>query len=297
MTYLQMSEHQCQRPLRMPREVVTHLCALLNDDLQLMGFGGHPMPVALKVTAALNFYASASFQGSTSNLCGASQSAVHRCIREVTNALYRRASDYVRFRMDPESQDLRALGFGAIAGFPQVQGVIDCTYVAIKAPAGQPAEYLNRKGFYSLNVQLAAAMAHSSSTSLRCHCCLLHLAGMAPDTGEKPHQRCREYNACHGSTRATIELAFGMLQMRLCCLDRSGRALQYAPDRVGRIVAVCCALHNFAIQRGEALQGSSLVTGALQTSLLAGLFQQQRFKSERGYLQGWLPLKYGASTC
>ncbi|XP_067894186.1 putative nuclease HARBI1 [Heterodontus francisci] len=104
--------------------------------------------------AARNFYTSASFQGHTSDLCGVSQSAVHRCIREVTNALYRMAGDYVRYGTDPESQHQRALGFGAIVEFPQVRGVIDCTHVAIKVPGGQPAAYFNRKGFYSLNVQL-----------------------------------------------------------------------------------------------------------------------------------------------
>ncbi|XP_067911598.1 putative nuclease HARBI1 [Heterodontus francisci] len=147
MTCLQMSDRQCQRRLRMPRVAVTHLSALLHDELQPMGFAGHPMPVVLKVTAALNFYTFASFQGPTSVLCGVSQSAVLCCIREVTDALHRRAGDYVRFKTVPESQHQKVLGFGAITGFAQLQG-------AIKAPVGQPAAFLNRKGFYSLNVQL-----------------------------------------------------------------------------------------------------------------------------------------------
>ncbi|XP_067908370.1 putative nuclease HARBI1 [Heterodontus francisci] len=138
----------------MSSEAVTHLCALLNNDLQPLGFGGHPMPVALKVTVPLNFYTSASFQGSTGDLCGVSQSAVHLCIWEVTNALYRTAGNYVLFRTDPESQARRVIGFGTTAGFPQEQGLSDCTHVVIKAATEQPATYVNRKGFYTLNVQL-----------------------------------------------------------------------------------------------------------------------------------------------
>ncbi|XP_067908698.1 putative nuclease HARBI1 [Heterodontus francisci] len=250
MTYLQMSERQCQRRLQMAREAVTHLCALLNDDLQPMGFCGHPMPVDLKGTAALNFYTSASFQECTSDLCGVMQSAVHHCIREVTNALYRRAIDYVCFRMDPESQAQRAIGFGFIAGLPQVQGLIDCTHVAIKAPAGRPAAYLNRKDFHSLNVQLVCDH-HGGVASWRqgfpLQKWLLTLVrNLTSDAEER-------YNASHGATRATIEQAIGMLKMLFRCLDRSGGALQYQSERAACIIAVCCALCNYALSKGETL--------------------------------------------
>jgi len=42
-----------------------------------------------------------------------------------------------------------------VSGLPGVIGAIDCTHIAIQSPGGQDAEiYRNRKGYYSVNVQL-----------------------------------------------------------------------------------------------------------------------------------------------
>ncbi|XP_067899186.1 putative nuclease HARBI1 [Heterodontus francisci] len=270
----------------MSREDVTHLCALLNDDSQPMRFGGHPMLVVLKITVALNFYASELFWGSTGNMCGVSQSSVHHCIKEVTNALFKRASDHIRYRTDPERQAEGAIGRGAIAGFSQVQSAIDCTHVAIKAPADQPVTFINRKGFHSLNVQLVCN--HRKHFLQVCACFLgschdayiprqsqvpllftppahlqewilgdkaYPLMSWLLTPGRNATNNAEECNTiCHDFTQATIKQAIGMLKMRFCGLDRSGGALQYAPDRVGCIVVVCCILLYIAVQKGEGLQ-------------------------------------------
>ncbi|XP_067904633.1 putative nuclease HARBI1 [Heterodontus francisci] len=213
----------------MAREAMTHLCVPLNDDLQPRGFGEHPMPLALKMTAALNFYATASFQGPTGDLIG------------ITH------------------QDKRAISFGSITGFQQLQGIIDCTHVTIKAPARRPAEYINRKDFHSINTQLSQLLLLFTE--------LAQMEGWLLGDKVYPLQTWflklvrhlitaaeERYNTSHGATRATIEQAIGMLKMRFHCLDRSGGALQYEPERVVRIIAVYCALHNHAFNRGEALQ-------------------------------------------
>ncbi|XP_067899198.1 putative nuclease HARBI1 [Heterodontus francisci] len=197
-----------------------------------------------------------------------------------------RAGDYVHLTTDPESQAWRAIGFSSIAGFPQVQGVIDCTHVTIKALAGQPAEYVNRKGFYSINVQLVCDqwkcfMQICSHFPGSCHDAFVLCQSQLPllftelaqmegwllgDKGyplqtwllipvRQPTIAAEEgYNVSHGATRATIEQAIGMLKMCFCCVNRSGAALHYEPDRIALIFAVCCALHNYANKRGEALQ-------------------------------------------
>ncbi|XP_067890524.1 putative nuclease HARBI1 [Heterodontus francisci] len=236
----------------MSREAVTHLCALLNEDLQQMGFGGHPLLVALKVTVALNLYTSASFQGPTGDLCGVTQSAVHRCIREVTDALYRRAGDHVRFRTDPERQAQRVIGFASIAGFPQL--VCDHRKRFIQVYAHFPdnchdAFILCQPQVPLLFTELAQIegwilgdKGYPLQTWL-----LTTLRNTTSDAKER-------YNACHRSTRATIKQAIDMLKLRFRCLDKSGGALQYAPERVACLISVCCALHNFALNRGEALQ-------------------------------------------
>lgn len=45
--------------------------------------------------------------------------------------------------------------FQAIRNFPGVLGAIDCCHIRIKKSGGDLAQYyINRKGFYSLNVQV-----------------------------------------------------------------------------------------------------------------------------------------------
>ncbi|XP_067872023.1 putative nuclease HARBI1 [Heterodontus francisci] len=195
---------------------------MLEDELRPMGFSGHPMPVSLKISVAFNFYASGSFQGFTADMCGVSQTAAHHCIKEVTNALFKRAGDYVRYRTDPDSQAQRTIGFGPSLDSPRC-----------KVPMAQPAALINRKSFHSINGWI-----------LRDKTWLLRNPCTAAE---------ERYNICHSSTQVTIEQAIGLLKMRVCCLDQSGGALQYAPARVSCIVVVCCALHNLALQRGEAL--------------------------------------------
>ncbi|XP_053567989.1 meiosis-specific protein MEI4 [Bombina bombina] len=56
------------------------------------------------------------------------------------------------------------------------------------------------------------------------------------------------FNEAHRSTRGIIERTFGLLKMRFRCLDRSGGAMQYAPEKVAKIILVCCILHNIAIK-------------------------------------------------
>ncbi|CAG4969559.1 unnamed protein product [Colias eurytheme] len=44
--------------------------------------------------------------------------------------------------------------FFAIAGFPRVVGAVDCTHIKINSPGAQSEIYHNRKGYFSLNVQM-----------------------------------------------------------------------------------------------------------------------------------------------
>ncbi|XP_053572148.1 putative nuclease HARBI1 [Bombina bombina] len=66
-----------------------------------------------------------------------------------------------------------------------------------------------------------------------------------------PRRRCEvKFKEAHRSTRGIIERAFGLLKMRFHCLDHSGGVMQYAPEKVAKIILVCCILHNIAIRRG-----------------------------------------------
>ncbi|XP_067858713.1 putative nuclease HARBI1 [Heptranchias perlo] len=154
LSFLDLSEEQCIWRLRVSRQVVADICSLLNDELFPDGPSIIFLPFTVKVTTALNFFASGSFQGATGDITGVSQSSARKCIRQVTNGLFHRASHYINFPMDDRSQMERAVGFHAVAGFPRVQGIIDYTHIAIRAPPREPGLFVNRKGYHSMNTQL-----------------------------------------------------------------------------------------------------------------------------------------------
>ncbi|XP_067901790.1 putative nuclease HARBI1 [Heterodontus francisci] len=226
---------------------------LIEDVVHLRGREGQ----ALKVSVAVNFYDSGSFQGSTGEMCGISQSMTHHCIK-ITNGMFRRAGDYVCFCIDPNSQAERAIGFWAIAGFSQVQGVIDCMHVAIKAPTDQPAAFIDQKGFHSRNVQLVLRQQQELLSVCThfpgsCHDSFMLCQSRLPQSFTPMPKVCgwnlggkgnplkrrlltplrkpqtevqRQNNQYHLLSRTTIEEAIGFLKMRFRCLDWLGGTLQ-----------------------------------------------------------------------
>ncbi|XP_067829836.1 putative nuclease HARBI1 [Heptranchias perlo] len=285
-SYLSLSEEQCVRRLGFTREAVTELCHLVQAQLQPRTRAWTALPVAVKVTVALNFYTTGSFQAATGLINDITQFAIHCCIRDVTEVLYAKRNQFIFFPMGLEKQEERAMGFSRMAGFPRVQGVIDCTHIALRAPYQDPGIYINRKGFHSLNVQLVcdhrqrvmqvcARYPGSTQNSF-----ILRQSSIPPlfhtdprvsgwllgDKGYPlstwlmtPVRRPRtagekNYNWKHSSTSTAIRRTVSQLKQRFRCLSRSGGSLQYSPDRVSKFIVVCCMLHNFALQRGQALE-------------------------------------------
>ncbi|XP_067867136.1 putative nuclease HARBI1 [Heterodontus francisci] len=194
------------------------------------------MPVAPKITVTLNFYASGSFQGSTGDLCWISQAAAHCCIQEVTNALFKKAGDYVRYRTNPDSQAERVIGFGAIARFPQAQAATTPTYFdSPRCHSFSDPLFAIRDGFSVTGIPIEDMATHVCEEPSYCSRVeVQHLPQLHP---------------------SYYRQAIGLLKLRFHCLDRSGGALQFAPVRESPVVVVCCSLHNPALQRGKALHG------------------------------------------
>uniref|UniRef100_UPI00398F3316 putative nuclease HARBI1 n=1 Tax=Pristiophorus japonicus TaxID=55135 RepID=UPI00398F3316 len=216
-----MSEEQCLRRLRFRKEVVTELCYLLRTYLAADTSIRTSLSVAMKVTVALNFYATGTFESPVGDKCNSSQFAIHCCICQVTDALYGKRLDYIKFSMSREDKDECNRGFASChdafilweTSVPQL----------FKPPHVGCGWLLGNKGY-----------------------------GVAPLRNPTIPAEQR-YNTSYTTTQAIIEQTIGILKQRFPCLDRSGGALQYSPDRVSMITDVCRMLHNLAIMRAQPL--------------------------------------------
>ena len=66
---------------------------------------------------------------------------------KVITQLYK--SEFIRIKSGTHSYL-----FVIYAGFPNVLGCIDCTHIRLKKPNNNVADFVNRKGYHSLNVQV-----------------------------------------------------------------------------------------------------------------------------------------------
>ena len=281
-TYLSLSEEECRRKLRLTRQAVTDICHLLADELGTDARCPYALPIAVKITAALHFYASGSFQHPLSCIGRISQSAVSSAIHAVTSGLVQHAGEYIKFPVTPDSQERTKQELWTKYGFPGVLGAIDCTHVQLRAPSLNALTYINRKGTHSINIQVI------SDANCRINHVFANYPGSSHDSfilanstipvifeGNPPLDgwllgdngyplktwlmtpflmpatvREMAFNRKHTQTRSVIERTFGILKMRFRCLDRSGGTLQYGPQKVAAFFVACCVLHNIAMNHG-----------------------------------------------
>ncbi|KAJ8965380.1 hypothetical protein NQ317_015679, partial [Molorchus minor] len=166
--------------------------------------------------------------------------------------------------------------------FPGTIGAIDGTHVAILKPRLEEHNFINRKGFHSLNVQIICdhkmlirninanfgGSTHDSfiwrNSQIQDYLNHLHEQGernmwLIGDSGyplqpyllvpianaveESPEHR---YNMAHIAARNCIERCIGVLKTRFRCILKE-RTARYSPDFVAKLVTVCGALHNMCI--------------------------------------------------
>ncbi|XP_014673382.1 PREDICTED: putative nuclease HARBI1 [Priapulus caudatus] len=112
-------------------------------------------PAVTQLAVTLSLLASGSFQWGMGELHGISQATACRCLHRVVSVIIgEKLRTTIKF---PQTQTERTKvmhEFSQISGFPRVLGAIDCTHVAIRAPAGDMEYvYINRKNYHSMNVQ------------------------------------------------------------------------------------------------------------------------------------------------
>lgn len=86
---------------------------------------------------------------------GLTQATVSRICARVSRALAFQARHKITMPKSLVEEQEVMRGFKSIRNFPGVIGAIDGTHIKIKKTGGDLAQYyINRKGYYSLNVQV-----------------------------------------------------------------------------------------------------------------------------------------------
>lgn len=76
-----------------------------------------------------------------------------RSVRRVSYALHCLAPRFIAWPMGDRVEEVMA-EFEQRSGFPRILGAIDGTHIRIRAPQQDAHSYLNRKGHYSIQVQV-----------------------------------------------------------------------------------------------------------------------------------------------
>lgn len=230
---------------------------------------------------APRFYATGCFQLVIGDLFAVDKSTVCRTLQRVTRAIAELRRNYVCFPDTGEKRRENMQLFYSQSKLPGVVGAIDCTHIPVQSPGTDDAEiYRNRKGYFSINVQLVCdrnnnimdvvarwpGSVHDSTIFDNSHLRALFETGRSDgyligDGGYacRPYMLTpltnpitaaeQSYNAAHVCARNCIERTNGMLKRRFPCL-KYGMRLNL--DNTQAVIVATVVLHNIAIMTRDA---------------------------------------------
>ncbi|XP_068089492.1 putative nuclease HARBI1 [Hyperolius riggenbachi] len=276
-----LSDRELLRLTRLNRAAFDELYARLETYLRPLTSRSHAVSGQTKLFACLQFLANGSFQRLGGFACGVSQSTMSRIISQFLIGMRRISRELIHFPRSPAEWDAVKVAFYHLAQMPNVIGAIDCTHVALVPPSADEYMYRNRKLGHSLNVQVVcgpdmeifsvvakfpgschdAHILRESALFNFFHAFYREGGWLLGDAGYPclpwlltplghPSNNAEEaYNRAHVRTRSVIERCFGHLKTRFRCIDNSGGALLYKPQKVIDIIVACCVVHNICIKQ------------------------------------------------
>uniref|UniRef100_A0A672I755 Putative nuclease HARBI1 n=1 Tax=Salarias fasciatus TaxID=181472 RepID=A0A672I755_SALFA len=217
------------------------------------------------------------------------KATVHRVVHRVANYICRNLGRAISFPK-ADAMDEIGQGFARLSGSPVfscVAGAIDGSHIRIKPPHQCHMDYLNYKGFYSINMMaicdsdgrfLDIFVAYPGSvhdTRVMKNSTFYRAQAYPPpgfilvgDGGypcsetpitlitpykEPVHERTeRRFNFHHSKARSIIERAFGMMKTRW--RSTLFKALEVKHTFAPLVVATCAFLHNICLDDGDQLE-------------------------------------------
>lgn len=273
------SDNEFRARFRFSKDSTIFICDMLRENLTRPTRRHYPVSVELQVLTALRFYATGTFQNVLGDLCFLSQPFISKCVARVSSELANHRQEYIRMP-NLEEANIVFQNFYNIAHFPRVIGAIDGTHIPISNPGGNDSQrFINRKGFYSINVQACCDFNYSIRSIVARWPGSVHDARIFHESNLKerfengdipgillgdngypcgnylltpllqPHTPSEHaYNNAHKRTRGIIERTFGIWKRRFPCLSFS---LRLKLQNVYPTIVAVAVLHNIAIFHRE----------------------------------------------
>ncbi|XP_055918421.1 putative nuclease HARBI1 [Eupeodes corollae] len=277
---LELPNHLFRSYFRLNKEAFVFVLNKLEG--QFKNASTSSIPAVLKLACALRFFASGSYQSSVGNDfdLGLSQSSVSIVLKEVVCAIEDKlCPTWISLNMSSDEKQNARNYFFSTSRLRGVIGCVDGTHIGIVAPIELRHQYLNRKGYYSLNAMIAcdhnmciryvdARYPGSTHDSFVWNCSNLKSvletwyqrgersmflgdAGyplssclLTPFRNVSSGSRQSLFNKQHAKGRNIIERTIGVLKSRFHCLFNE-RKMHYAPSKAKQIVNACCACITF----------------------------------------------------
>ncbi|XP_046432592.1 putative nuclease HARBI1 [Neodiprion fabricii] len=278
------TDHEFKSHFRMSRATFKYLHGMMQKDLLRQVKGCPCIPSQTQLMIALWKMATADSYRSICDRFNVGRATAVRAVRRVTRALFKRAPLFIKW---PTGDNAAAVmrGFEESSSFPKVIGAIDGTHIRINAPKEDQRDYVNRKGYHSIHLQLVC-----DHRCLITHCYAghpgsihnqrvfrlsevskflnddqkfpsdSHLVGdatyelqqhlMTPFRDNGFLTRGQEnYNYRHSAARIAVEKCIGLLKGRmrslLHCLPMT------RVDLMAEYIVACCVIHNICKVRND----------------------------------------------
>ncbi|CAI6369369.1 unnamed protein product [Macrosiphum euphorbiae] len=157
--YIELTNNEFRKKYRFSKAECLQIVNEIRDFLpRAVNNRGKPISPSLQFLIALRYLARGQVQDDNGDLHGVSQPTVSRCSSQICRALASLKNNYIKFPLTNEELASKKADFRRKFNMPSIIGAIDCTHIPdiqIKKVAGDYAQlYINRKGFYSINVQV-----------------------------------------------------------------------------------------------------------------------------------------------
>jgi nuclease HARBI1 len=276
---------------RLDRATFYYVLGLLVDDLSRQNERNYAVPADTQLLVGLSCLASGSFQWTMGGLYGVSQTTTSDIIRRVVVALNRIAVDHIKFPSTVAELNATKQDFYRRGGIRNVVGIIDCTHVQFQPLKAEEAQYVDRKGLHTINVQLVCnerleitdvvarwpGSVHDSFIWSNCGLreSMIEIDGWLLGDSGYPLEPWlltkyrnpvtdpqRQFNTAIGRVRSLIENVNGILKSRWRVLAKSGGEMLYRADKVCDITVACCVLHNICVRRNVVVEDLEMIPAA-----------------------------------